>query len=137
MRESSYYNEQYNRCKSEVKDCEKNIKLLLKVKDRLTNDFYDEQGNVNKELDDLKEDLDKSVRHDAKFSSTASACYTYKEKSTTADSYLNNVVIALENEIATLKRKKETAEQNRDENYKNYKTKKEEERAEMFSGLGF
>lgn len=135
MARSSYYYDQYNSYKKEASECDKNIKTLIKIRDSLTSDFYDEQSNVNKELSDLKDDLKKSVRHDSKFSVIASECESHKEKSTTADADLNSAVIALENEIATLNQKKSVAEQNRDTQYRSYTTAKQEERQEWLDSL--
>lgn len=132
---SSYYYGQYNSYKKEASRYDKNIKALIKIRDSLTSDFYDEQSNVNKELSDLKDDLKKSVRHDPKFSVIASECESYKEKSTTADANLNCAVIALENEIATLNQKKSVAEQNRDAQYRSYTTAKQEERQAWLDSL--
>lgn len=137
MANSSYYYKQYKTYKDQASKYDKNIKTLTKIKDSLTNNFYDEQNNVNRELNDLKEDLNKAVRHDSKFLTIASECEFYKEKSITADNDLNNVIIALENEIAALDGKKITSEQNRDAQYQNYSTKKNEERQEWLNSIHF
>lgn len=130
MASSSYHYKQYQFYKKQAQQYEKNLSALTSIKNDLTGSFYDEQGNVNKELNDLKEDLNKAVRHDSKFDTIASNCELYKEKSTTADGHLNNTVIALENEIASLNGKKLTAEQNRDAEYCNYERAKQEEEEE-------
>lgn len=133
MASSSYHYGKYQEYKKLAQRYEKNISTLTGIKNDLTGSFYDEQGDVNKELDDLKEDLNKAVRHNPKFSVIASGCAAYKEKSTTADGCLNNAVVALEDEIASLNTKKITAEQNRDTEYQNYqeaKRREEEEREE-------
>jgi len=135
MANSSYYYNQYKKYKAQASNYDKNIQTLTKIKDNLTNNFYDEQSNVNKELSDLKDDLNKAVRHDSSFLTIASGCESYKEKSSTADSDLNNVIIALENEIAALNGKKTTAEQNRDAQYQSYSTKKQEERQAWFDSI--
>ncbi len=135
MANSGYYYNQYNSYKTQATGYDKNIKALIKIKENLINDFYDEQSNVNKELSDLKDDLNKSVRHDSKFTVIASGCESYKEKSTTADTNLNSVIIALENEIASLNNKKRTAEQNRDAQYQRYNTEKQQERQAWLDSL--
>jgi hypothetical protein len=135
MANSGYYYNQYNSYKTQAAGYDKNIKALIKIKENLINDFYDEQSNVNKELSDLKDDLNKSVRHDSKFTVIASGCESYKEKSTTADTNLNSVIIALENEISSLNNKKRTAEQNRDAQYQRYNTEKQQERQAWLDSL--
>lgn len=135
MANSNYYHNQYNSYKSEMSGYDKNLKALIKIKDSLVNDFYDEQSNVNKELNDLKDDLNKSVRHDYNFNVIASGCESYKEKVTTADTNLNSVVIALENEINSLSAKKSIAEQNMNTQYQNYNNAKEEERRAWIESL--
>lgn len=132
---SSYYYNQFNTYKKEAADCDKNIKVLTKIKESLTDDFYDEQSSVNVQMCNLKEDLEKAVRHDGTFSRMASSYEVYKEKTSTADKSLNNVVIALENEIAALGNKKTTAEQNSDEQYQSYNDAKQQEKQEWMNSL--
>lgn len=133
--DSKAYYSQYNLYKKQAMEYGKNIEALTKIKDNLVNNMYDEQGDVNKELNDLREDLHKSVRHDPTFSVIASEAASHKEKSVAADAHLNHAVSALENEIASLNSKKITAEQNRDAQYQSYKTAKEQERQEWLDSL--
>lgn len=135
MASSSYYYSLYTQYKKEAKDLSRNISDLQKIKNSLTGDFYDEQGNVNQELNNLKDDLNKSVRHDSKFTYIAGECENYKEKSTTSDANLNNAVISLENEISSLNTKKNSAEQKRDSYYRQYVSAKEEERQKALQAL--
>lgn len=135
MEGSSYYNNLYKQQKKDVKEFSRNTEVLKKILNTLTRDFYDEQSDVNGELDDLKEELNKAVRHDAKFNILANESYLYKEKSTTADTYLDSVVVSLENEIASLNSKKASAEQNMDYYHLKYEEKKEEERQQFFDSI--
>lgn len=135
MEGSSYYNNLYKQQKKDVKEFSRNTEVLKKILNTLTRDFYDEQSDVNGELDDLKEELNKAVRHDAKFNILANESYLYKEKSTTADTYLDSVVVSLENEIASLNSKKASAEQNMDYYHSKYEEKKEEERQQFFDSI--
>lgn len=128
MANSSYYYGQYKAHKKKVNVLNSNIFNLLSIKNSLEVDFHDEQSSVNKELDDLKDDLNKAVRHDYKFANIASQSNSYKEKGSTADVNLNSGICALENEIATLNNQKLTANNNMNQNYQMYLTKKEEER---------
>lgn len=132
---SNYYYQLYLKYKKEAEDYAENIKELKAIKNSLTGDFYDEQRNVNVELEDLKEDLKKSVRHDFKFTSTASECLNQKEKTATADGNLNQVIVALENEISALETKKIMAEASRDTNYRQYEREKRAELEEATEAL--
>ena len=138
MADSKFFDNQYRSYKNQVKSLQKDLTKLIRIRDSLTGDFYDEQSNVNRELDDLKEDLNKAVRHDGKFSNNASLCNVYKEKGSTADSGLSGAINAIENEIAQLQNQKSTAEGNMEQSYQQYQTKKTEERQKMleqFKGL--
>lgn len=131
MANSSYYYGLYKKYQKEVEDYEKNIEELKNIKNSLTSDFYDEQKNVNGELNDLKEDLDKAVRYDYKFNENANECQKTKEKTSNADGNLNNVIIAMENEISSLQLKKKVSEENRDSNYRQYENQRKAELEEL------
>lgn len=133
--DSSYYNDLYKQYKKEADGYQKDIRMLTDIRDRISGDFRDEQNSVNKELSDLRSDLEKAVRHDAVFSSNASGCETFREKSASSDRYLAETLTALENEIAALNGKKAEAERNQSDSYSQYQTKKEEERREAMAAL--
>ncbi len=135
MADSNYYYRQYKSYKKQTSSLQDNINKLVAIKNSLTGEFYDEQGNVNKELDELKEDLNRAVRHDSRFNNIASNCNSYKEKGSTADANLNSVICALENEIAALNSQKSTAEYNMNQNYQQYQTKKDEEQQAWWDSL--
>lgn len=135
MANSSHYNYLYNQEKNKVKSYSKDVESLQKILNRLIGEFYDEQSNVNRELDDLKEDLNKAVRHISKFNVIVNDCYTYKEKVVTADSSLNGVVVSLENEIASLNSQRTTAEQNRDYYRRKYIEEKDKEQQELWDKI--
>ena len=135
MEKSKYYRDQCKAYEKEANKYGKNIDELQKIKNMLLNQFYDEQSNVNKELNDLKNDLNKAVRHDSGFSAKISQCEWHKEKVSTADSNLKNAINALENEIATLGGKKMTAEQNYNTQLNNYNTAKQEEKNKLIAAL--
>lgn len=135
MADSKFFDNQYKSYKNQVKSLQKDLTKLIRIRDSLTGDFFDEQSNVNKELDDLKEDLDKAVRHDGAFSSIASSCHAYKEKGSTADSGLSSAIYAIESEIAQISNQKTTAEGNMQQSYQQYQAKKTEERQKMLEQL--
>ncbi len=135
MANSSYYYSMYKKEKEKAKTQSKDISSLQTILNRLTGEFYDEQSNVNRELDDLKEDLNKAVRHLSKFNIIVNDCYSYKEKTSTADSSLNSAIDSLENEIASLNSKQAITEQNRDYYYNKYKEEKEKERQEFLNSI--
>lgn len=127
MANSTYYNNLYKQYKNKVSSLQKNIDALKKIRDGLSGDFLDEQRNVNKELNDLKEDLQKATRHDNQWNTIASQCESYKEKASSADDNLDSAMDYLNAEISSLESQKSTAESNRDQAYSNYKSKKDDE----------
>ena len=60
--DSSYYNDLYKQYKKEADGYQKDIRILTDIRDRISGDFRDEQNSVNKELSDLRSDLEKAVR---------------------------------------------------------------------------
>ncbi len=135
MANSKYHYDQYKSYKNQVNKIQGNVNKIIEIKERLANDFYDEQRNVNGKLEDLESDLKKAVRHDTQFNSAAVACNTYKEKGTTADAELNRAICALENEIIALGNQKSTAETNMNQNYNEYQSKQDEERQARLDAL--
>lgn len=95
----------------------------------------DEIRAINNELDDLKSDLNKSIRHNSKFTSRANAVTTEKEKTVTADPNLSVAVRELEEEIARINGLRNTAINDRDYYYREYKEKKEQERQELLDKI--
>jgi archaellum component FlaC len=89
--------------------------------------MYDEIRNVNNELDALKDDLKKGVRHNSAFTRSANDLMNQKEKAVTADGKLSVCVSELNEEIKSLKTKKSKAETDRDYNKRKCKEKLEEE----------
>ena len=128
MANSSYYNNLYKQHKNTVSSLQKNIDDLTTVRNGISSDFYDEQSDVNKELNDLKDDLNKAVRHDNSWDTIASQSELYKEKASTADGNLNSAIDYLDAEVSSLTSQKSTAEANRDQAYSDYQNKKDEER---------
>lgn len=127
MASSSYYYGLYKQYKNTVSSLQKNINSLTNIRNGLSSDFLDEQRNVNQELNDLKEDLQKATRHDAIWNSTASKCEAYKEKVSSADGNLDTAMDYLDAEIRSLDSQKSIAESNRDQAYRDYQDKKDEE----------
>ncbi len=135
MANSSQYYNWYKQERDKADNYSKNINELQNIKNALSNNFNDEQSNVNGEFEDLKGDMNNAVRHDVSFDIIVNECYSHKEKGTTADTYLSGAITDLENEIASLNSKRSTAESNRDYNYRKYKEKKEEERQAFLDSL--
>ena len=84
MASSSYYYNLYKQKKNAVKSYDGDLKDLQKSLDNLTDTMSDEIRAINNELEDLKSDLNKSVRHNSKFTSRANAVTAEKEKAVTA-----------------------------------------------------
>ena len=133
MADSGYYWNLYWKKRKEVESLKDDIKDIEKIRDSLTDDFYDEIRNVNNELDAMKEDMKKAVRHNATFTAQANGLGNEKEKAVTADSLLGTTIQELNEEISRLTTKKKQVEANRDHYYNEYKQKKEEEKQEFWN----
>lgn len=135
MASSSYYYNLYKQKKSAVKSYDGDLKDLQKALDNLTDTMNDEIRAINNELEDLKSDLNKSVRHNSKFTSRANAVTAEKEKTVTADPHLSIAVRELQEEISRINRLRSQAITDRDYYYQKYKDKKEEERRELLDKI--
>lgn len=135
MAGSSYYYNLYKQKKSAVKSYDGDLKDLQKALDNLTDTMNDEIRAINNELEDLKSDLNKSVRHNSKFTSRANAVTAEKEKTVTADPHLSIAVRELQEEISRINRLRSQAITDRDYYYQKYKDKKEEERRELLDKI--
>lgn len=135
MADSTYYYNLYRQYKKEVSDLEKDIKSLTGIRNTISGDFYDEQSDVNKELEELKEDLKKSIRHDPSWDTLTEQCERYREKGSSADRRLLSSMDYLDSELQSLNNQKNCADRNRDQAYRNYENKKEEERQERLEKM--
>ncbi len=111
------------------------MKDLQKALDNLTDTMNDEIRAINNELEDLKSDLNKSVRHNSKFTSRVNAVTAEKEKTVTADPHLSIAVRELQEEISRINGLRSQAITDRDYYYQKYKDKKEEERRELLDKI--
>ena len=135
MASSSYYYNLYKQKKNAVKSYDDDIDDLRKALSNLTDTMNDEIRAVNNELEDLKADLNKSIRHNSKFTSRANAVTSEKEKAVTADPNLSVAVRELEEEMSRLNGLRTTAINDREYYYQKYKGKKEEERRELLDKI--
>jgi len=135
MADSSYYKDKYKQNEKKVKEYKENIKDLEEINRRINNNFSDEQNAVNRELTDLKEDLEKAVRHDSRFGTNVNNATKDREKSSFSDSNLDSAVTSLENEIRDLENKKRQEEDNQRENQRKYKEKKDQEQKEFWDKI--
>lgn len=135
MASSSYYYNLYKQKKSAVKSYDDDIGDLRKALNNLTDTMNDEIRAVNNELGDLKSDLNKSVRHNSKFTSRANAVTAEKEKTVTADPHLSIAVRELQEEISQINGLRSQAITDRDYYYQKYKDKKEEECRELLDKI--
>lgn len=126
MASSGDYYDYYKQEKKKVKSYEDDISVLEKIEGNLANDMYDEINNINKEIDNLKADLQKSVRYNDIFTKCKNELE--EENSVASDSDLSVAVTELQEEISRVKGLKSTAESNRDYYYRMYEQKKAEER---------
>ena len=136
MASSGYWYNLYKAKRDLVKTYEGQIKELRTILSNLQDNLWDEIRAVNNKIDDLKDDLNKGIRHNSRFTSKANALGTEKEKAVTADTSLRVSVNEVDGEIARLSSLKGTAERERDDYYSKYTTAKEEERQERLKALG-
>lgn len=135
MANSKYYKNEYKKYKQEAKNLENNVEQLQKAYNNLNGSFSDEISAVNAEYDDLKEDLKKAIRHNSSFTNSANSLYNKREKGVNSDLKTSATLSYLEDELRSLKQKKQTAETNRDNNKNKYDTEKKKEQAEFWSNL--
>lgn len=135
MASSSYYYNLYTQKKNAVKTYDANLKDLRKALSNLTDTMSDEIRAVNNELDDLKSDLNKGVRHNSSFTSRANAFSAEKEKAVTADSFLSVAVRDLQDEISRVNGLRNQSVTDRDRYYQQYKDKKDEERKALLDKI--
>lgn len=135
MANSGYYYNLYIQYGNQVSSLQNKISVLEQIRNNLAGNFYDEQSEVNKELNDLKYDLKKSVRHDSAWNINASICELNKEKASTADENLSDAIDSMNAEISSLMNRESTAEANRDQAYRDYTREKEAERQEWLKIL--
>lgn len=133
MANSSYYYSLYKQKKSTINSYDDDLKDLRKALSNLIDTMNEEIKAINNELDELKSDLNNSIRHNSKFTSRANAVTTEKEKTVTADPNLSVAVRELEEEIARINGLRNTDINDRDYYYRKYKEKKEQERQELLS----
>ena len=136
MASSGYWYNLYKSKRDLVKTYEGQIKELRTILSNLQDNLWDVIRAVNNKIDDLKDDLNKGIRHNSRFTSKANSLGTEKEKAVTADRYLKTSVDEVDSEIARLSSLKGTAERERDDYYNKYNTAKEEERQERLKALG-
>lgn len=135
MADSSYYKNLYNQKKKEAKSYNENLQDLRKIQERLKEDFGDEIRNVNYEIDALKEDLNKAIRHNNQFGTNVNQLEDQKEVRTTLDGNLRTAISELDEEINRIIQIKGQAEQERDRYQQEYNNKKEKERQERLEKL--
>lgn len=135
MLSSSYYYDRYKEKKKDVKSYDEDLKKLRKALDNLTGTMNDEIRAINTELEDLKSDLNKSIRHNSNFTSYANAVTEEKETTVSSDSYLSTAISELEEAISQIDRKRTQAITDRDDYYQKYQDEKENERREFFDNL--
>ncbi len=128
MASSDYYYDKYQDKKAEASRYKNDIKDLQKVLENLTDYMNDEVLAVNRKLDALKKDLDKSIRYNVTYTMTANDIGNGKEPDVSADGHLSIAIRELEEEIARLTRLKDNAQAASDEYYDDYKDAKERER---------
>lgn len=125
---SRYYYNQYTQNKKQSSSLKKDIDYLTNCRNKLMNDFYDEQNRVNQNLNALMDDLRKAVRHDSAWDASVTQMENKKETVVTSDYRLNTAQDFLQAEINTLNKKKNKTDAISNTAYQNYQRKKDEER---------
>lgn len=127
MPDSGDYYNLYITHKQTVTKLKENINSLNSIRNKILNNFDDEQRNVNKKIGNLQDDLDKAVRHDETWKDITSICEDDKENNSESDVNLKAALESLDAELSSLSIQKENAESERDQAYKDYEREKDEE----------
>ncbi|MEG2929785.1 MAG: hypothetical protein RR846_09610 [Oscillospiraceae bacterium] len=127
MASSNDYYRLYEQKMTAVTTFDNRINDLRGILSNLTDNMYDEIRAINNELDYLKSDLNKAVRHNATFTRCANSLESKKEKAVTADASLRTVCDDLQEEITRVSNQKNQAISDREYYYSQYVVKKEEE----------
>lgn len=135
MADSSYYYNRYKDRKNEVKMFDSQLTALRKALTNIADTMSDEINAINKELEDLKNDLNRSIRHNYLFTARANAITSNKEKGVSSDPVLGVAIKNLENEIIGIEHRRTNAANERDYYYQLYLNKKEEEKKELLSKI--
>ena len=135
MAQSDYYKSQYNANKTKAKNLGKNEECLERIYNALVNNMSGKICDVNNELENIKTEMKKGVRHNGTYTSRANVVSNSHEKGTSADSELHVAISALDDELRDVRRKKATAISNRDSYQRQYKDKRKEERQEFLNNL--
>lgn len=135
MASSDYYYNLYRTKKKEANKYEGDEKDLQKILGNLTGEMNDEIRAINNEINDLKDDLDKSVRHNAAFTKGANDVAAQKEVGVTLDTSLSVAVSELEEEIRRVNGLNNNAIRDRDYYWNKYEEKKAEERQAFLNKL--
>ncbi len=96
------------------------IRELNNIKNAASGQLSDEQSNVNREIGELMDDLEKAVRHEQTFASNIRTHNNYKEGNSYSDTDLSQVISSIEEEISDLERKATDEDDAAYEAYRNY-----------------
>lgn len=126
MTSSDYYNS-YLRYRDEVNTLQTKINFLTQKRNILLNNLEYEQVGINYELDILKGDMERAVRHDDKWDSIITNMDLFRQSSSTSDTNIKSAIENLGTQISLLTSEKDTAETSRDCAYREYQDEKERE----------
>lgn len=135
MRSSSYYYNLWNQHRTQSRKYQGWIDELTPIKSRLENNFNDDVNRVNKEIDELQEDLKNSVRMNDIFTSNAEELDNKKEKNAKGDSRLSAAISSIGDELTSLRAKKAEEDRAADQARRDYERALEEERREAEEAL--
>ena len=130
MANSSYYKNLYKEYENKAKKYNKNIDKLENILRSVSNDLSDEINAVNKEIAELKDDLQRAIRHNDSFNRSQNSLQT--EPHVNWDRNLANVIMELEEEIRSLQGKQSNADAKYNYYRQKYKDKKNEEYAQFW-----
>lgn len=126
MTSSDYYNS-YLGYRDEVNTLQTKINFLTQKRNILLNNLEYEQVGINYELDILKGDMERAVRHDDKWDSIITNMDLFRQSSSTSDTNIKSAIENLGTQISLLTSEKDTAETSRDCAYREYQDEKERE----------
>lgn len=135
MPDSKYYNRLYKEKRDAVRGYDDNLTELRRIQSNLNNSVSGEVYNVNSRIDFLSNYLGQAVRYNSGFDTTKNSLPSKREPSVESDAKLVTVSSEIDEEITRITNLKNTAADQRDYYYSQYKAKKDEEIKEFWDNI--
>ena len=101
---STYYKSMISKINVDISKYDRDIKALKAVSDNIANQLRDEIQASNTSINELKTDLNNSVRHNVVFDINTNKLDSHKQKTVIADEYIRSADDCVQDEINKLKK---------------------------------